>query len=107
MMSTHIRSGSWRAVQEWWLLAVLFLVWGVASIFSWIPQDLFPDLGNLARATSDLAVGKESVFGTLPENVVTSVGRFAVGYALSVFVGLVLGLVMAASTTVASLTLPV
>jgi ABC-type nitrate/sulfonate/bicarbonate transport system permease component len=107
MTQTTIRSGTARAVQEWWLLAALFLLWVVASIFSWLPPDLFPDLKALANATGDLAVGRETVFGTLVENVVTSIGRFAMGYALSVIVGLALGLVMAASSTVASLTLPV
>jgi ABC-type nitrate/sulfonate/bicarbonate transport system permease component len=94
-------------VQEWWLLAALFLLWVVASIFSWLPPDLFPDLSALATAAGDLAIGREEVFGTLVGNVVTSIGRFAMGYALSVVVGLGLGLVMAASSTVASLMLPV
>lgn len=107
MIRTTLRAGPSRAVQEWWLLAALFLIWVLASIFSWLPPDLFPDLKALAKATGDLAAGRDTVFGTLAENVVTSVGRFAMGYALSVIVGLVLGLMMAASGTVASLMLPV
>jgi ABC-type nitrate/sulfonate/bicarbonate transport system permease component len=107
MIRPTIRSGPARAFQEWWLLASLFLLWILASIFSWLPPDIFPDLKVLARATGDLAVGRETVFGTLAENVVTSVGRLVMGYALSVVVGLILGLLMAASGTVASLMLPV
>jgi ABC-type nitrate/sulfonate/bicarbonate transport system permease component len=106
-MRTALRTGPSRALQEWWLLAALFLIWALASFFSWLPPDLFPDLKALGKATGDLAVGRDAVFGTLGENVVTSVGRFAMGYALSVIVGLVLGLMMAASGTVASLMLPV
>lgn len=107
MTRTSVRSGTARAVQEWWLLVALFLLWVLASIFSWLPPDLFPDLKALAKATADLAAGRETVFGTLAENVVTSVGRFAMGYALSVVVGLALGLLMAASSSVAALMLPV
>lgn len=107
MKRTTVRSGHARAVEEWWLLAALLLLWVLASIFSWLPPGVFPDLKALAKATGDLAVGRETVFGTLATNVVTSVGRFAMGYALSVVVGLALGLVMAGSSTAASLMLPV
>jgi NitT/TauT family transport system permease protein/taurine transport system permease protein/sulfonate transport system permease protein len=107
MISTAILSGRNRALHEWWLLIALFLLCVLASIFSWLPPEVFPDLKALAKATDDLFVGRETVFGTLAQNVLTSVGRLMMGYALSVVIGLALGLLMAASSTVASLTLPV
>lgn len=106
-MRLSSRSGYMRALQEWWLLAVLLLLWFIASLFSWLPPALFPDLFALARAAGDLMVGRETVFSALPENVAISLFRFAMGFMLAVSVGLVLGLVMAVSNTVAKLTLPV
>jgi taurine transport system permease protein len=64
-------------------------------------------LQSLSAAAVQLTTGKGGVLGSLADNVVASVLRFLMGYALSVFVGLALGLLMATSTAAATLMLPV
>jgi ABC-type nitrate/sulfonate/bicarbonate transport system permease component len=94
-------------VQQWWLVALLLMVWSIASLFSSIPNDIFPDLQSLAAAGIELTTAKGGVLGSLVDNIGTSMARFVMGYALSVVVGLALGLLMAMSTIAASLMLPV
>jgi taurine transport system permease protein len=96
-----------RIFQEWWLLALMLLVWALASVFEWVPHDVFPDLQSLSRAASRLTFGDGGALGSLPNHIVTSIYRFVMGYALSVIVGMALGLVMAVSAVAAALMLPV
>jgi taurine transport system permease protein len=100
-------AGTQRLVRDWWLLAAVLLLWMVASVFGWLPHDEFPDLQSLAGAAVQLITGKGGVLGSLAVNTGASVGRFAAGYALSIVVGLTLGLLMASSVAAAQLLLPV
>jgi ABC-type nitrate/sulfonate/bicarbonate transport system permease component len=95
------------ALQQWWLLALLLAVWTAASVLRILPPDVFPDLQSLAAVARDLSSGKGDVFGALGANVSASVLRFLAGYALSVAVGIGLGLLMAANSVVAALLLPI
>ncbi len=99
--------GAERLVRDWWLLAFVLLLWVIASILDWLPRDEFPDLQSLAGAAIQLTTGKGGVLGSLAANTSASVGRFAAGYALSLVVGLALGLLMATSVVAAQLLLPV
>jgi taurine transport system permease protein len=96
-----------RLARDWWALAIVLFLWAVLSFFKAIPTDVFPDLQSLSAAAVQLTTGKGGVLGSLADNVVASVLRFLMGYALSVFVGLALGLLMATSTAAATLMLPV
>lgn len=104
-LSTHSRAS--RIVQEWWLLALTLSIWAIASVFEWVPRDAFPDLQSLGRIAAQLSFGDGGALGSLGDHVVASAYRFALGYALSVVVGLALGLVMAVSAPAAALMLPV
>jgi NitT/TauT family transport system permease protein/taurine transport system permease protein len=95
-----------RAIQEWWLLALVLLLWAALSALGWMPVAVFPDLQSLAATAKQLALGQGGVLGSLGEHVVASLLRFGAGVALSVVVGITLGLVMAASAPVAALALP-
>ena len=90
MICDGIISGAHRIIQQWWLIAVVFLIWGAASLFAWIPRDIFPDFQSLVSVAVDLSTGNGGVLGSLAENTATSIVRFAMGYALSVAVGLAL-----------------
>jgi NitT/TauT family transport system permease protein/taurine transport system permease protein len=96
-----------RAVQEWWLLALVLLAWAAASATGWMPTAVFPDLQSLFATGKQLLTGEGGALGALGDHVGASVVRFAMGYALSVVVGIALGLVMAASGVAAALMLPV
>lgn len=95
-----------RLLLDWWPLVVLVLLWILASIFRWLPADEFPDLQSLASATGALVSGNGGVLGSLADNTLASVIRFAEGYALSVVIGLIIGLIMAVSAPVADLLMP-
>lgn len=104
-VAAHSRIG--RTIQDWWLLALVFVIWTIASIFEWVPLAAFPDLQTLCSAAAQLTYGDGGALGSLTDHVAASVYRFAMGYALSVSVGLMLGLIMAASRIAAALMLPV
>ena len=93
--------------QDWWLLVLLLAVWAIASSFKWIPLDAFPDLQSLGGAAAQLTLGDGGALGSLPDHIAASIYRFVMGYALSISVGLMLGLTMAVSSIAAALMLPV
>jgi NitT/TauT family transport system permease protein/taurine transport system permease protein len=105
--SSRPELGMRRAVQEWWLLAAVLTVWAAASALGWVPRAVFPDLQTLFRTARELAFGDAGILGSLGDHVVASVLRFAMGYSLSIVVGLAVGLLMAASSTASALMLPV
>jgi ABC-type nitrate/sulfonate/bicarbonate transport system permease component len=107
MIGPRNRVDTARFVQQWWLLAVMLLIWSITSVFNLVPNEFFPDFQSLGRAALELTTGKGGVLGSLVDNISTSIGRFAMGYALSVVIGLALGLLMAMSAEAASLMLPV
>jgi taurine transport system permease protein len=96
-----------RAVTEWWLLVSVLALWAVASVFGWIPREDFPDLQSLAKVAYQLTFGDGGVLGSLGGHIAASAYRFAVGYALSVVVGLGLGLIMGMNTVAAALMVPI
>ncbi len=75
-----------RLVTEWWLLALVLLVWAIASAFEWVPREDFPDLQSLAKVAFQLSFGDGGVLGSLGDHIVTSTYRFILGYVLSVVV---------------------
>lgn len=106
-MSRSAQLGVQRAVQEWWLLAAILIVWAAASAPGWVPRAVFPDLQTLFRTARELAFGDAGILGSLGDHVIASVLRFAAGYSLSIVVGLLVGLLMAASSIASTLMLPV
>jgi ABC-type nitrate/sulfonate/bicarbonate transport system permease component len=102
-----LRARTGAVVRDGWLLAMLLVVWIVASIFGWLPRDDFPDLQSLFGAALQMTSGHGGVLGSLADNTIASIARFAMGYALSIVVGIGLGLVMAVSSTAANLLLPI
>lgn len=96
-----------RAVQEWWLLALLLAVWALASVTQMMPRAVFPDLQTLFAAAVELTVGDAGILGSLGDHVVASVLRFLAGYGISIAAGLAIGLLMAMSGLAAGLLLPV
>jgi len=107
MMRQAVFMRTRRLIRYWWLLAVVLVIWSVASIFRWVPRDLFPDLQSLAAAAEQLTTGKGGVLGSLADNVIASVIRFAMGYALSVLVGVSQRMIMAMNAAASALMLPV
>lgn len=107
MTEKTILPGTQRLVRDWWLVAVLLLLWIILSFLGWLPRDEFPDLQSLASAAIQLVTGKGGVLGSLAANTGASISRFAAGYALSIVIGSTLGVLMASSITAASLLLPV
>lgn len=107
MIGSRGHSDTTRFVQRWWLLAAVVLIWSIASIFNLVPREFFPDFQSLEEAAVELTSGKGGVLGSLVDNIGTSIARFALGYVLSVAIGLALGLLMAMSSMAASLMLPV
>lgn len=102
-----LRARTEALVRDGWLLAVLLVVWVATSVFGWLPRDAFPDLQSLFGAAVQMTTGHGGVLGSLADNTIASLGRFAMGYALSIAVGFGLGLAMALSATAANLLLPV
>jgi ABC-type nitrate/sulfonate/bicarbonate transport system permease component len=105
--SRYAELGIQRAVQEWWLLVVILMVWAAASLLGWVPRSAFPDLQTLFRTARELAFGDAGILGSLGDHVIASVLRFAAGYSLSIVVGLLVGLLMATSAIASALMLPV
>jgi ABC-type nitrate/sulfonate/bicarbonate transport system permease component len=106
-MSRPQLSPALNALRQWWLLAALLLVWLTLSAFGVIPRDDFPDAQSLSSALLTMTSGKGGVLGSLIDNIFVSIGRFLMGYAISVVVGISLGMLMAMSSIGAQLTLPV
>lgn len=98
--------GRSRAVTDWWLLIVVLALWAIVSALGWMPRESFPDLQTLARVAYQLTFGDGGALGRLGDHIVSSAYRFAIGYALSVVIGLGLGLIMAMNKVAAALMLP-
>jgi ABC-type nitrate/sulfonate/bicarbonate transport system permease component len=106
-ISSRFEHGLTRAFYEWWLLIALAVAWIAASALNLIPNSVFPDAQTLARTTVELVTGKVSVLGKLTDHVWISFVRFAAGYSLAAFIGILIGLLMATSSLVAALILPI
>lgn len=70
-------------------LAILIIIWQVAFIFSDYSEALFPSPIMAFNALIELLTS-----GQLLESFITSMGRFAIGYGLSVIVAVILGLIL-------------
>ena len=96
-----------RAVCEWWLLIALVVAWIGASALQIIPHSVFPDVQTLLSSAADLAEGRVGVLGKLSDHLWISIARFAAGFLLAATIGIFVGLMMAASSVVAALILPI
>lgn len=93
-------SGRRRVVAGLAFPALLLVVWSILSATGALPQRLFPTPVDLAHTARDFVVApkRAPVPGVIPfkgaaaEHIRATVGRWAVGYAIAVCVGLPLGL---------------
>ena len=70
-------------------LAILIIIWQVAFIFSDYSEPLFPSPIMAFNALIELLTS-----GQLLESFLTSMGRFVIGYGLSVIAAVILGLIL-------------
>lgn len=96
-----------RAAYEWWLLIALAAAWIGASALQIIPHSIFPDFQTLLRTAVELTEGKVGVLGKLSDHIWISIVRFAAGFLLAAIIGTFVGLLMAVSSVMAALILPI
>lgn len=98
------RSAAWRTLQGLWAwpfpLAVL-LLWHLASVWGWAPEQVLPPPAQVFRTFADLAAS-----GELWENLQISLVRVFTGFGIGLLAGLSLGVAMGLSPTVRAYLFP-
>lgn len=98
------RRAAWRPLQGLWAwpfpLAVL-LLWHLASVWGWAPEQVLPPPAQVFRTFADLAAS-----GELWENLQISLVRVFTGFGIGLLAGLSLGVAMGLSPTVRAYLFP-